>query len=167
MELVDIYNKNRQKIGIKDRHSLEDKEFLIGVRAVILNSNHNILITKRSEAKKIEPLKWECNGGAVKTGESPIEALKRELKEELGLNLKNSDITFYTTITREKEFTDIFIVNINNGINELSFTDQEVSEAKFVTKDEFKTMLENNQFVFNEIISIEMLDNIIEFMKKD
>ena len=39
---------------------------------------------------------WGCFGGAMNSGESPPEALKRELREELGLDLPNS--TYFSNV---------------------------------------------------------------------
>ena len=162
MELVDVYNQNREKITTKDRHSLNKDEYLIGVRAIILNRDNKILVTKRSENKKVEPLKWECNGGATKAGESSLEGIKRELNEELGLIIYDKNISFYKSIKRENEFTDIFIVHIDKDIDELIFNDNEVCEAKYVTIEQFDMMIKNNEMVSNEVISSEMIEEILE-----
>ena len=162
MELVDVYNQNREKIITKDRHSLNKDEYLIGVRAIILNKDNKILITKRADNKKIEPLKWECNGGAIKAGESSLEGIKRELNEELGLIIYDENISFYKSIKRENEFTDIFIVYIDKDINELTFNDNEVCEAKYITIEQFDMMIKNHEMVFNEVISSEMIEEILK-----
>lgn len=55
------------------------------VCAVILRED-KILITQRSEKMKL-PLKWEFPGGKVEEGENEKEALIREIKEELKINI--------------------------------------------------------------------------------
>ena len=56
----------------------------VGV-ALIFNKQNKILIGKRA---KTEPLSgfWEFPGGKLEKGETPQEALKRELMEELNVN---------------------------------------------------------------------------------
>jgi 8-oxo-dGTP diphosphatase len=51
---------------------------------VILDHDHNILITRRSKNAHQGDL-WEFPGGKVERGESLAEALTRELREELGI----------------------------------------------------------------------------------
>ena len=54
------------------------------VVAGILERNDTILICRR-RVDQPHPLKWEFPGGKVEPGESPEDALRRELREELGI----------------------------------------------------------------------------------
>ena len=53
------------------------------VAAVIERSDRRLLIGQRRR-NDTSPLKWEFPGGKVESGETPEQALKRELEEELG-----------------------------------------------------------------------------------
>jgi 8-oxo-dGTP diphosphatase len=55
--------------------------------AVILNSQQEVLIAKRPLKKSYGGL-WEFPGGKLERGETPQEAVKRELIEELGISIK-------------------------------------------------------------------------------
>ena len=54
------------------------------VAAGILERDGRVLICRR-RADQPHPLKWEFPGGKIEAGESPEEALVRELREELGV----------------------------------------------------------------------------------
>jgi 8-oxo-dGTP diphosphatase len=54
------------------------------VVAAILRRDGKILICRR-RADQQHPLKWEFPGGKIEAGESPQEALIRELREELSI----------------------------------------------------------------------------------
>ena len=56
------------------------------VAAVIRSTDEKILITQRGKGMSFEG-KWEFPGGKVEEGEEPKEALKREIKEELCLEI--------------------------------------------------------------------------------
>ncbi len=57
--------------------------------AVIINSDDEILISRRS-AEQHQGNKWEFPGGKVEADESSEEALGREIKEELGIEVQAS-----------------------------------------------------------------------------
>ena len=59
------------------------------VAAVIERSDRRLLIGQR-RSHDSSPLKWEFPGGKVEAGESAVEALARELREELGATLERS-----------------------------------------------------------------------------
>jgi len=56
------------------------------VAAVIRSAEGNILVTQRGKGMSFEG-KWEFPGGKVKDGELPEQALKREIQEELCLDI--------------------------------------------------------------------------------
>jgi 8-oxo-dGTP diphosphatase len=58
----------------------------IRVACAIIESEGRVLATQRSAAMSL-PLKWEFPGGKIKTGETPEECLKREVREELGVEI--------------------------------------------------------------------------------
>ena len=58
----------------------------ISVACAIIEKGGKILATRRSESMSM-PLKWEFPGGKIDNGESPEACLKRELMEELGIDV--------------------------------------------------------------------------------
>lgn len=59
----------------------------VAVGAIILNDKHEILLTKRSQNAKNERGCWEAPGGSIEFGETMEAAIKREMKEELGIEV--------------------------------------------------------------------------------
>ena len=88
MEKFDVLNYKYEKTWrIGNRYEqLKDGEFRKVVHLCIFNSKGEMLIQKRNRNKNTWPSRWDVTcGGAVITGETVIEALERELFEELGL----------------------------------------------------------------------------------
>ena len=58
--------------------------------AIILNKNKDkVLVAKRNKEAQLAG-KWEFPGGKIKEGETPENCLKRELKEELNIDVEVS-----------------------------------------------------------------------------
>ena len=65
------------------------------VVAALISNNKEVLLSRRLSKKKTE-LTWEFPGGKVENGESNKQALIRELKEELGVNIEVGACCFET-----------------------------------------------------------------------
>ncbi|MGB3064304.1 (deoxy)nucleoside triphosphate pyrophosphohydrolase [Sphingobacterium thalpophilum] len=59
---------------------------MLQVTCAIIEHDEKILICQRSAAMKL-PLKWEFPGGKIETGESKEDYLRREIKEELNIDI--------------------------------------------------------------------------------
>ncbi len=57
------------------------------VTCAIIESDNQVLVVQRSEKMKL-PLKWEFPGGKIEQGESEQDCLKREIKEELNIQIE-------------------------------------------------------------------------------
>jgi len=60
------------------------------VAAALILKNGKLLICQRTRHQPF-PLKWEFPGGKIEASETPRNALRRELEEELGVDAKIGD----------------------------------------------------------------------------
>lgn len=60
----------------------------VSIGAVIINDKSEIFLLKRSQNAKNEKGKWEAPGGAVDFWEKREDAVKREMNEELGVDIE-------------------------------------------------------------------------------
>ena len=150
LEIVDIYDENKCRTGktlVRRKEFLKPGEYILASQAIILNSKKQILISKRSEFKDKFPLMWECNGGAVLTGETSLDGVVREIQEELGITLNKEDGIYIKTAKSNYRFKDIYLFVKDIEIKDIKFTDKEAIESKWVSIDEFIEMLKNDEFV--------------------
>ena len=71
----------------------------------------------------------EDTHGGLKSGETSIVGIIRELKEEIGIDVKQEDLKLYATLKRENVFRDIYILFKNIPISSYSFNDNEVMDC--------------------------------------
>lgn len=164
-EKLDVYNIDKKRTGKvierKQGVTLNNGEYIISVQCWIVNSEGKILLTQRS-LNKNNGGKWEPTGGLVVSGETSKQGIKRELKEEIGLDIEEDKIRLIKEIVEENEklnfFRDIYLIKEDINLDELSFND-EVIDAKYVTIEEFSKMIENNE-------SFEWLKYFLDVMKE-
>jgi 8-oxo-dGTP diphosphatase len=65
---------------------------------LILKRGDKILLTKRSATNKIWSGHWHCVTGGIEEGESPKEAIIREAKEEIGIDIDIKNARLGTTV---------------------------------------------------------------------
>ncbi|QDZ11728.1 8-oxo-dGTP diphosphatase MutT [Devosia ginsengisoli] len=68
---------------------MSDFKLLLVVAVALIDADRRVLIAQRPQGKQLAGL-WEFPGGKVEPGESPEDALIRELEEELGISTKTA-----------------------------------------------------------------------------
>lgn len=139
---------------IETREECHNKGFWHKAVAVyIINSKNQVLLQKRSATKKLWPNLWDISaGGHVLAGEFGFQAIIREINEELGITIENKDIMFIGGSTSinikndiiNKHFNEYYIVNKDIEIANLKLQTEEVSDVKWIDKEEILKRIENN-----------------------
>ena len=68
---------------------------ILVVAVALVDPDGRVLLAQRPEGKTMAGL-WEFPGGKIETGERPEEALIRELREELGIAVKEACLAPFT-----------------------------------------------------------------------
>ena len=147
MEIFDVVDCNRKKLNYtkKRGEALLKNEYNVGVELWIFN-NHKLLMTKRS-INKSHPLEWEVPGGCSQSKESSLDTLIREIKEEIGITLKENNCIFLETALYKKQFVDIYKSNIKIDLSTIVLQENEICDIKFFTKEEFFEMAKKGKIV--------------------
>jgi mutator protein MutT len=125
---------------------MEQKQITIAV-AVITNKKGEILLAKRNQPKTAEIHgKWEFVGGGIDFGEDPIFALKREVKEEIGVEIEVVRLLpkIISDIQKFDNGDDLQVLVLSYECKIISgnptSTDAEIGEVKFFSLDEIKNL---------------------------
>lgn len=82
---------------------------MVRVVAGFIEDGGKILLVKRPWHKKRGGL-WEFPGGKIEDNETPQEALKRELREELGVEILPQDIIIREIYTYPDEIIELILI---------------------------------------------------------
>ena len=127
------------------------------VYAFIIDDKGNVLLQKRSNNKKLWPNMWDVTvGGHVDAGEFGRQALIREVKEELGIDIKENEIKYLvgSISTNVKgniinnHFNECYIITKQVDIKDIKLQKEEVEEIRWFSKQEILERINNN---FDEI----------------
>ncbi len=149
MEKWDILNADGTPTGkttLRGRCNLKQGEYHLVVHIWIVSSRGDFLIQRRSDSKKLMPGEWAATGGAAISGEDSYTAANRELYEELGIPSNKQTLKKLTRIKRRNSLLDIWFINTNIESYRLKLQKDEVAEARWVSREQFKTMIENGEF---------------------
>ncbi len=80
------------------------------VAAIIINDKNQYLITQRLPNARYGGY-WEFPGGTVENGELSTDALKRELKEELNIEVEVKDLFRHESFKGSTKIIDIQFIN--------------------------------------------------------
>ena len=160
MELWDIYDENKQLTGRTMKRNdwcLKDGEYHLTVLGVVVRPDGKFLITQRVMTKAWAPGWWEIPGGAVKAGESSLEAVIREVKEETGLDVSKAKGGYQFCYHRENKgqnyIVDIYRFDLDAEEEDLTLQKEETMGGKFASLDEIKSIAARGEFLHYQSIS--------------
>lgn len=128
MELWDIYDKDKRRTGRTMKRNdwhMKEGEYHLSVLGVISRPDGRFLITKRADDKAWAPGWWEVSGGAAVAGEASEDAVRREIREETGLDISDAEGGLLFTYRRENlEEGDNYFVDVYRFYME--FTEEDI-----------------------------------------
>jgi isopentenyldiphosphate isomerase len=108
------------------------------VHALVFSSKGALLLQKRSMRKDVAPGKWDTSvGGHVNPGETLNEAVKREMKEELGITSCKPEFLYSYIHSNEYETELVYTYScIYNG--KIDYDREEIDEVRAWSIEEIK-----------------------------
>lgn len=152
MEIFDLYDRNGTKLNktMERGGSNGNGEYHMVTHIWFRNSKNQYLIQQRNKQEDLVPYQWAATGGAILQGETSIEGTLREVREELGLELKEEDLIlvkrYYITHPISNYITDLYLVKMDIDLSTLRLDPTEVKAVGYKTMEEIKTMVKEHTF---------------------
>lgn len=154
-ELLPLVDENDVIIGNINRSAAhKNPQFIHRIVAILIyKPTSELLIHKRSMTKDVLPGCWDLSAaGHVGYGEDYLKAAMHELKEEIGITATKKDLThirkFLIKSPWETEFCQVYKYIVKKTDN-LSISKDEIEEAKFVSSNELRKMLDDKSIEWN------------------
>ena len=141
-ELIDILSPEGKQTGKTALKSEAHKNgwFHATVHIWLFTSDEKILLQKRAQTKKVFPGLWDISvAGHVTAGEEILSSAKREVFEEIGLQLEDKDLTKIGTRVhqvshvngiQDNEHHHVFIAELKVPVSSLKIQKEEVAGIK-------------------------------------
>ena len=118
---------------------LTHTRFTVTAGAVIFNKQKQVLLLKhRFRAGS----GWGLPGGFLERGEQPIDALRRELREEIGLEVEDVEVFAARSFKKPKQVEVLFRARANAQVKSLTM---EVERAEWFSIDSLPEGLPRDQ----------------------
>ncbi len=113
------------------------KPTLLVVAVALVDADGRVLVSRRPEGKPMAGL-WEFPGGKVEKGETPEQALIRELREELAIDTAESCLAPFTFASHEYDdfhlLMPLYVCRVWKGV----VTPREGQELKWLRPGELR-----------------------------
>lgn len=157
-ELIDIYDEQRRPTGevVPRKGSfLREGQFMLYVLALIEDAHGRVLITRRTPDKGWAAGWWEVTGGGAVAGESSAQAVAREVREEVGLDVAaqaqaQPPVYSYRNVDLahgDNYFVDVYHFTLDLAPADIRLRTSEATDFRIATWDEIASLDEAGIFL--------------------
>lgn len=164
-EYMDLYDQFRHQLTgqtILRGNQLKPDTYHLVAHVCLFNQEGQMLIQQRKADKKLWPGLYDFSAaGAVVKGETTNLAAQREVKEELNLDIDLTKVRPQLSMTFPFGFDDIYCVQSDFTLSDMTIDEAEVASIKFADKTEIIAMINAGTFINYKIGLIELLFDFI------
>ena len=151
-EYFDLVDEHDMVVGKRLGSECVERGLLHRAILVFLtNSKGEVYVQKRAKDALFCPGYWSASvTGHVSAGETYLQATKREVKEELGIDCELTELgKFVTPKWKFGNKTEWEFITVFEGSSSLEITlSDETEEGKFVSQKEFRRLVESQPETF-------------------
>lgn len=161
-ELLQVFDGNKNMLDESIERSLKktlenDKHFMIIM--IFVENNNKYLIQKVS---KLKDDTYATTGGHVTFGDNGFITCKKEVKEELGIELLDENIEYVNTIDYKNCFIEVYYSNQLIDEKSIILQESEVESISWMSKEEIYDLIDKGLFRKG---NIEPFNMILEYKK--
>ena len=170
-EFWDIYDIDRNRTGRTMRRNdwnMKPGDYHLTVLGVLRRPDGRYLITQRVATKSWAPLWWEVPGGGVRAGETPDEAVRREVAEETGLDVKDAAGGYVFSYHRDNPdegdnyIVDIYRFTMDFDEADIRLQEEEANDFRLATAEEIRALADEGIFLHYQSIRRVFEDEVRE-----
>lgn len=144
MELLDVYDDNGKKTGKVVERTCKDSDFAPGEHIAVAiiyieNSKGEFLLQKTSKQKGG---RYSSTGGHLEHNEEPIDTIKREVKEELGIDITKDNIVDLGCLVFDFPVRFIYYLNKDVDLNDIVLQKEEVESVSYMNINQINDIIE-------------------------
>ena len=145
-EMWDLYDAQGRKT---ERTMLRGENvpaglYHLGVHIWPVNGRGELLIQRRSPTVQWKPNLWAVTGGSAVSGEDPLSAARRELREEIGISAEPDDLLRVACLRRTNSFCSVYALCTDRSEEEFILQREEVSAVRWCSPERLCRMVSEN-----------------------
>ena len=129
-------------------------KFRVAVAAMIFDDKGYILLCEHTY-RKFHP--WGLPGGGLEYGENPEDGVRREVREETGLDVQVEKLLYAESAPNNHHINLIYLCRIVGGMFQ---PNHEISQTRFFGVDELPTLLSSEQALIERVAGLLSLHHI-------
>ena len=165
MELLDVYDSNGKITGRVVERGNKSESFgpdeHIAVSIIYIENNKGEFLIQKTSKEKGGL--YSSTGGHIDHSETPKEAIIREVKEEIGIDISNDNVVSLGHICVDFPVRFIFYLKKDININELVLQKDEVEKIVYMSKEELKNIIDKGLMHKGHIF---VLEEILKYKEK-
>lgn len=133
-EYNDIYDRNRNRTGRTHLRGTpwQKGEYGLVVCVWVYDGEGKLLLTRRAPEKSF-PGTWENSGGAARAGETSLQAIVRELREETGIYAAAEEFELFCSGTDACTHYDFYCLKRKLPLSQIVLQEGETDDVQWAT----------------------------------
>ena len=150
MELWDAYNRNGEKTGeiLVRGEPIPEGRYHLVCEVLVRHMDGDYLCMIRSRQKPNYPLYPECTaGGSALMGDSPIDCIKRELREETGIEWDEFEEVNRTVRECYATIFHNYVCTVDWPKDKITLQEGETDDYRWLSEREFVELLHSGRMI--------------------